>query len=132
MPNTTAIIIFDGTCDLCNSSINFIIKHDKKNYYRFSTLQSGKGKKLLKKFNIDNTTSLVLIENNIAYVQSSAVLRISKHLNKLYPALYGFIIIPASIRNFLYDIIARNRYNWFGKQETCMIPTNALKSKFIG
>jgi predicted DCC family thiol-disulfide oxidoreductase YuxK len=129
----TAIIIFDGVCNLCNSSINFIIKHDKKNYFRFASLQSEKGKELLKKYSIDSskTDSIILIENNTVYIRSTAALRITKHLNKIYPILYGFLIIPVPIRNFVYDTIARNRYKWFGKKETCMIPTDELRSRFL-
>jgi predicted DCC family thiol-disulfide oxidoreductase YuxK len=132
--NNTAIILFDGVCNLCNSSINFIIKHDKKNYFRFASLQSEKGKELLEKYKIDNlkTDSIVLIEHDAIFVRSTAVLRISKHLNKLYSLLYLFIIIPPFIRNIAYDLIAHNRYKWFGKKDMCMIPTDELKSKFIG
>ncbi len=131
--NYTAIILFDGICNLCNSSISFIIKHDKKNYFRFASLQSEKGKELIKKYTIDSskTDSLVLIENNYTYIKSTAALRITKHLNKLYPLFYGFIFIPPFIRNFIYDIIARNRYKWFGKRDICIIPADELKSKFL-
>ena len=133
MPTNFAIIIFDGVCNLCNSSVSLIIKHDKKNYFRFATLQSVAGKKLLNKFNITNlpNESFVLIENNKAYIRSTAALRITKHLNKLYPLLYGFIIIPSPIRNFIYNYIARNRYKWFGKKDQCMIPSDELRSKFL-
>ena len=87
----------------------------------------------MKHYSIDGskTDSFVLIENNIVYIRSTAALRITKHLNKLYPLLYGFIIIPTPIRNFIYNTIARNRYKWFGKRETCMIPTEDLRSKFL-
>ena len=133
MSINSAIILFDGVCNLCNSSVNFVIKHDKKGYFRFASLQSETGKELLKQFSIDplSTDSIVLIENNKAYIRSTAALRITKHLNKFYPALYLFIGIPPFIRNFVYDYIARNRYKWFGKKEACMIPTDAMKSKFL-
>ena len=128
-----AIILFDGVCSLCNSSIHFIIKHDKKNYFRYATLQSEIGKEKLKECTINETQidSLVLIENNTAYTKSTAVLRIAKHLNKLYPLLYGFMIIPSFIRNIIYNFIARNRYTWFGKRKECMISTDEIKEKFI-
>ncbi|MGQ0827387.1 MAG: thiol-disulfide oxidoreductase DCC family protein [Bacteroidota bacterium] len=133
MSNNTSIILFDGICNLCNSSINFVIRHDKKNQFRFATLQSETGKKLLQKFNINTITtdSFILIENNKAYTKSTAALRTSKKLDKLYPLFYSFIIIPAFIRNFAYDLIARNRYKWFGKKDQCMIPTDELRSKFL-
>jgi predicted DCC family thiol-disulfide oxidoreductase YuxK len=131
--NDTAIILFDGVCNFCNASVNFIIAHDKKNHFKFAAIQSKTGEELLKKYNIDEsiTDSAVLIENNKSYIKSTAVLRITKHLNGLYPLLYIFIIIPTFIRDGVYDFISRNRYKWFGKKESCMIPTEEMKSKFI-
>jgi predicted DCC family thiol-disulfide oxidoreductase YuxK len=131
--NDTAIVLFDGVCNLCNSSVNFVIRHDKKNHFRFTANQSETGKALLKKFNIDNSKveSIVLIENNTCYKKSTAALRIAKGLNGLYPLLYLFIVIPPFIRNAVYDFIAVNRYKWFGKKEVCMIPSEELRSKFI-
>ncbi len=131
MSTHLAIILFDGVCNLCNSSVSFIIKHDKKNYFRFAALQSEKGKDLLKTLNVDVNNSMVLIENDKVYIKSAAALRIVKHLNGFYPLIYFFIIVPSPIRNFIYDFIARNRYKWFGKKETCMIPTEKLRSKFL-
>jgi predicted DCC family thiol-disulfide oxidoreductase YuxK len=129
----TSIILFDGVCNFCNSSINFVIRHDKKNHFRFATLQSETGKELLKKHHVDPSTtdSIVLIENESAYVKSTAALRITKHLNGAYPLAYTLLIIPAFIRNIVYDFIARNRYKWFGKKEVCMVPSEEVKSKFI-
>lgn len=127
------IILFDGVCNLCNNSVTFIIKRDKKDIFRYAALQSEIGKELTKKFSIDasKTDSIILIDGKKAYVKSSAALRIARHLNGGYPLLYGFLILPAFIRNFFYDIIARNRYKWFGKKDSCMIPTPELKSKFL-
>ena len=132
-PDINNIVLFDGICNFCDSSINRIIRHDKKNRFRFAPLQSETGKKLAKQYFIDTekTDSIILIENNKAYTKSTAILRISKHLNTLYPLMYGFMIIPAFIRNFIYDFIARNRYRWFGKKDSCMIPTAEVRSKFI-
>ena len=131
--NNKAIILFDGVCNLCNASINFIINHDTKNYFLFTPLQSEQGIELLRKFNLDNNQleSLVLIENNRIYLKSTAALRVAKHLNKLYSLLYLFIILPPFIRNGIYEYIARNRYKWFGKKEVCMIPNEEIKSRFI-
>lgn len=134
MPNTaTNIILFDGVCNFCNSSVNKIIKHDKKNRFKFAALQSEIGKKLLQKHSIDSTKidSIILIENDVAFIKSSAILKISKHLNGIYPLAYGFIIIPVFLRDVVYDFIARNRYKWWGKKDSCMIPTSEVKSKFI-
>lgn len=127
------IILFDGVCNFCNSSVNKIIKHDKKNRFKFAALQSEIGKKLLEKHSIDSTKtdSIILIENDVAFIKSAAILKISKHLNGMYPLAYGFIIIPSFLRNFVYDFIARNRYKWWGKKDSCMIPTAEVKSKFI-
>ena len=129
----TTIILFDGVCNFCNSCINFIIRHDKLNYFRYATLQSKKGKELLEKFKVDitNTDSIILIENNKAYIKSTAALRIVKHLNKLYPLLVVFIVVPALIRNWIYDLIAKHRYKWFGKRDVCMIPDEKTKALFL-
>lgn len=129
----TAIILFDGVCNLCNTSVQFIIQHDKNNYFKFASIQSEVGQELLKKYNIDTSIadSIVLIENNRSYVKSTAILRIARHLKALYPLLYGLIIVPPFVRNVIYDLIAKNRYKWFGKQETCMVPSTEINSKFI-
>ena len=131
--NDKAIILFDGVCNLCNSSVNFIINHDTKNYFLFAPLQSEQGKELLCKFNPEDTQleSFVLIENNKIYLKSTAALRAAKHLNKLYSLLYFLIIVPPFIRNGIYGCIAKNRYKWFGKKEVCMIPNEEIKSRFI-
>ncbi len=128
-----SIILFDGVCNLCNSSVNFIIDHDKKNVFRFASLQSDAGQTLLKKFNLNTNdfNSIILVENDKFYERSSAVLKIVKKFPGLWKLLYLFIIIPPSVRNFVYDIIADNRYKWFGKRESCRVPTPELKEKFL-
>lgn len=127
------IILFDGVCNLCNSSVNFVIRHDKKNLFKFAALQSDVGASLIQKYGIDTseTDSIILIENNKAYVKSTAALRVARHLNKGYPLFYAFMIIPNFIRNWVYDYIAKNRYKWYGKKDSCMIPTPELKEKFL-
>lgn len=127
------IILFDGVCNLCNGAINFIIKHDPKAIFSFASLQGETGQKLLAKHKIDpnKIDSIILIESQRVSVKSTAALRIAKSLNRGYPLLYGFIIIPIFIRNAVYDYIARNRYKWFGKKDSCMIPTPELKSRFL-
>lgn len=128
-----SIILFDGVCNLCNSSINFVIRHDPKNRFQFAALQSEIGASLTEEFTIDpnDTDSIILIENNTAYVKSTAALRIAKGLSGAYPLLYAFIIIPTFIRNKVYDYVAKNRYKWYGKKDSCMIPTPELKSRFL-
>ncbi len=127
------IILFDGVCNLCNGAINFVIKKDKKNIFKFAPLQSEIGEALLSKFQIDtsNVDSIILVDGENYYAKSSAALRISKELYGGYPLLYGFIILPRFIRDLVYDYIAKNRYKWFGKKESCMIPTPELKEKFL-
>ena len=127
------IILFDGICNLCNSSVNFVIKHDPKNLFKFAALQSEVGQHLVLKYGIDTsqTDSIILIDTGKAYVKSAAVLRIAKYLNHGYPLLYGCIILPVFFRNWVYDYIAKNRYKWYGKKDSCMIPTPELKNKFL-
>lgn len=127
------IILFDGVCNLCNSSVNFIIDHDKKNDFRFASLQSEAGQDLLKKFhlNVKDFDSIILIENGKHYQRSSAVLKIVKKFPGLWKLLYLFIIVPKPLRDFVYDNIADNRYKWFGKKESCRVPAPELKEKFL-
>ncbi|KJJ38079.1 thiol-disulfide oxidoreductase DCC family protein [Aequorivita vladivostokensis] len=127
------IILFDGVCNLCNGAVTFIIKRDKKDVFKFAALQSEIGRELTSKFNIDTSKvdSIILIDGEKHYEKSSAALRIAKYLSGAYPLLFGFMVVPKFIRNAVYDYIAKNRYKWFGKKESCMIPTAELKSKFL-
>jgi predicted DCC family thiol-disulfide oxidoreductase YuxK len=126
-------ILFDGVCNLCNGSVVFIIKRDKKDVFRFAAIQSDEGQDLIQKHKIDTTKldSILLVEGERFFSKSAAALKIARHLKGGYPLLYGFMILPRFFRNWVYDIIARNRYKWFGKKESCMIPTPELKSKFL-
>lgn len=128
------IILFDGVCNLCNGSVIFMIKRDKKDVLRYAALQTEIGQEMVEKYNIDTSKidSIILIDNDKYYYKSTAALRIARHLSGAYPLLAVFLILPAFMRDWIYDIIARNRYKWFGKKESCMIPTPELKSKFIG
>ncbi|WP_438969387.1 thiol-disulfide oxidoreductase DCC family protein [Nonlabens sp.] len=127
------IVLFDGVCNLCNGAILFIIKRDKKDRFRFAAIESEIGQKLLDKHGIDpnKIDSIVLVSGDTAFAKAEAALRISKHLSGLWPLLYSLIIVPKFLTNVVYDFIARNRYKWFGKKESCMIPTPELKSKFL-
>lgn len=133
METEKKIILFDGVCNLCNSSVLFVIKRDPKDQFRFAPLQSQIGSAIATKHKIDTSQvdSIMLIADGKAYVKSSAALKIAKHLTGGYPLLFGFMIIPSFIRNWVYDYIAKNRYRWYGKQTSCMIPTPELKSKFL-
>lgn len=126
------VILFDGICNLCNASVQFIIKRDKGDYFRFAALQSETGKAIANKYDVsDNASSVILIENEKKYIESTAALRIAKKLSGFWPLLYLFIIIPPPIRNELYRMIAKNRYRWFGKMEVCMTPSPEQTHKFI-
>jgi len=128
------IILFDGVCNLCNSAINFVIKRDKKDIFRYASLQSEVGQKLVKERNIDlaKIDSIILIDPNVAYYhKSTAALQIAKQLSNPYPLFSVFLVLPRFLRDWGYDFVAKNRYGWFGKKESCMIPTPELKSLFI-
>ncbi len=127
------ILLFDGYCNFCSNTVQFILKHEKNNALFFASLQSETGVGLLNHYHIDpaKTDSLVLVENDKAYVKSSAALKVSTYLKGLYPSLFGFMIIPAFIRNWVYDFIARNRYKWFGKSDSCMLPDPSVKQRFL-
>lgn len=134
LPKEKKIILFDGVCNLCDTSVQFIIKKDKKDSYRFVSLQSELGQKIIKHIGIDLTKidSIVLYEPGIAYyLKAEAALKIAAGLNGLYPFLKLFSVLPKSLTNLVYDYIAKNRYKWYGKKESCMIPTLELKSKFL-
>ncbi|MFD0762019.1 thiol-disulfide oxidoreductase DCC family protein [Lutibacter aestuarii] len=128
-----SIILFDGVCNLCNSSVNFIIKHDKKKYFLFASLQSDAAKEILLHHSLNKIIfdSIILIEDTIVYEKSTAVLRIAKKLNNGFQLLYIFILIPKILRDKIYDYIAKNRYKWYGKKNTCMLPSKDLKSRFL-
>lgn len=127
------IVLFDGVCNFCNYWVNFAIKRDKKKKLIFTPLQGETAKKLLPQYNINPTSrsSVILIDNGKAFTQSSAAIRICKYLNGGWKLFYSLLIIPKFIRNFFYNIIARNRYKWYGKKETCMIPNPELKERFL-
>lgn len=133
MNSPNPIVLFDGVCNLCNSSVQFIIKRDKKKQFRFASLQGKTGQELLKKFNLpaDDFNSFILVEGNNFYSRSTGALRMLKKLGGGWKLLHGFMIVPKFIRDAVYNWIARNRYKWYGKREECMIPTPDLKERFL-
>jgi predicted DCC family thiol-disulfide oxidoreductase YuxK len=133
MYNENPIILFDGICNLCNRSVQFVLKYDKQKLFRFASLQSNAGQRLLKEYNLSETVfnSFVLIQNGKTYLKSTAALMVAKQLGGVIKILYAFIIVPALIRNGIYNAIAKNRYKWFGKQDSCMMPTPDLQSRFL-
>lgn len=128
------LILFDGVCNLCEASVQYVIKHDKNDIFRYSALQNEVGQQIIKKFDIDRTKmdSILLYspEKGISY-KSTAALKIASKLGFPRNMLVIFMIVPVFIRNWVYDYIARNRYKWYGKKKECMIPTPELKSKFL-
>jgi len=127
------IVLFDGVCNFCNSSVNLIMKHDKKNIFKFAALQSEKGGELQKKFGLNpkDLSSFILVEEEKYFTKTTAALRVAKHLGFPWKLSYIFIIIPPFIRNISYNIIAKYRYKWFGKRDACRIPTPEEKEKFL-
>jgi predicted DCC family thiol-disulfide oxidoreductase YuxK len=134
LPPNKKIILFDGVCNLCNSAVQFIIRHDKKDVFRFIALQSDLGKAICKHIGVDQkkTDSIILYEPGIAYYyKSKAALKIASELDSYYSLLSVFQLVPKKISDFIYDYIAVNRYKWYGKKDHCMIPTPELKEKFL-
>ena len=127
------IVLFDGLCNFCNSSVQFIIRKEKKPEIKFASLQSETGKKLLEEYQVStkDISSIVFIKDGKAYQKTSAALRICLGLKGLYSALAFFLIFPPFTRNWLYNFIAKNRYKWWGKKESCEIPTPQLRSRFL-
>ena len=133
MPQDHPVILFDGVCNLCNSSVQYVIKHDPEHIFRFASLQSPFGQKFLSDNHLssNNINSFILFSNNKIYTRSTAALQVAKRLKGLMKLLYFFMIVPGFIRDGVYNIIAKNRYKWFGKEETCWLPTPELKNLFL-
>ena len=127
-----SIVLFDGVCNFCNGSVNFIIRNDTEKRFKFAALQSEIGKEFKAKYGIgDDVDSIVLIENDKAYTHSTAGLRIAKTLGGFWSLGYVGIIIPAFIRDLLYRTFAKNRYRIFGRQDACMLPTPEVRDRFL-
>lgn len=127
------VILFDGVCNLCSSVVQFIIRRDRKNVFRFASLQSDFGKSVLRRFGLsaDNFNSFILFQNGKMYSRSTGALLVAKELSGAWPLLMFFIVIPGFIRNSVYNVIANNRYKWFGRKQACWIPSPAMKNKFL-
>lgn len=133
MNKTYNILLFDGVCNLCNRLVLFVIKRDKNNNIKFASLQSSAGQNLLSanNFSTDILDSFVYVKQNKVLMKSTAALNLAKDIGGFYKIFYAFIIVPTFIRDFVYDIVAKNRYQWFGKKNECMIPTEELMNKFL-
>lgn len=127
------LILFDGLCNFCDASVNFVIDHDPQGRFRFAPLQSEVGKSLLLKHGVDATKleSVALIDEEKCYTRSTAALRIARRLRWPWPVLYALVVIPRPLRDLVYDWIARNRYRWFGRREACRVPTPELRARFL-
>ncbi len=134
IPKNKKIILFDGICNLCNDSVLKVIKYDKKNHFVFVALQSKSGQDIINylKIDVSKIDSIILYEPGVAYdIKSTAALKIMKDFGGFWVLTQVFEILPTPIRDYFYDYIAKNRYKWFGKKESCMIPTPELKAKFL-
>ncbi|HSH50476.1 MAG TPA: thiol-disulfide oxidoreductase DCC family protein [Bacteroidales bacterium] len=133
LPRNKGIILFDGYCNLCSGSVQFIIKRDLKNYFKFASLQSEVGKNLHKKFCLPENynESVVLIVDEKIFLKSDALIKITQKLKGLWPLLAVFKIFPKSLRNLIYDFIANHRFRWFGMKEQCFMPSKSIKERFL-
>jgi predicted DCC family thiol-disulfide oxidoreductase YuxK len=134
LPKDKKIILFDGVCNLCDATVQFIIKHDKEDLFRFVALQSDMGQEIIRHIGIDTskTDSIILYEPGRAYYyKADAAIKIASSLGGIYRFMGFFSILPKWLSNKVYDYIARNRYKWYGKKDECMIPTPEMKAKFL-
>ncbi|WP_404458082.1 thiol-disulfide oxidoreductase DCC family protein [Oceanobacillus kapialis] len=126
------LILFDGECNFCDRSVQFVMKRDPNGIFTFVSLQSGAGERVKEHFQMDpSLDSMILVENGTYYTKSSAALRICKELKGLWKAFYVLLLVPKPLRDFAYNIVAKNRYKWFGKRETCKLPSPEEKSRFL-
>ena len=128
-----AVILFDGVCNLCNGSVQFVIKRDSARYFRFASLQSDAAARVLADAGHAGAVpdSMILVEDDKVWFKSTAILRIARHLRFPWSAGYAFIAIPRPLRDWIYDLVARHRYRWFGKKDQCMVPTPELRNRFL-
>ncbi|MCM3748209.1 thiol-disulfide oxidoreductase DCC family protein [Paenibacillus pasadenensis] len=131
--SNNAVILFDGVCNLCSGAVQFVLQHDNNGYFRFASLQSDAGQKLLEQYKLsgDNLGTIVLIENGRAFTRSTAALRVTRRLRWPYSMISVARIVPSPLRDSVYAFIARNRYKWFGKTEQCMIPKPEYARRFL-
>ncbi len=127
------VLLFDGVCNLCSQSVQFIIERDPAARFRFASLQSEVAEQMLSDTDLtgESLKSVVLIENGQVYTRSDAALRAARHLSGLWPALYALRIVPRPWRDAVYNWIARNRYRWFGEKDSCWLPTPDLRDRFL-
>lgn len=127
------LVLFDGVCNLCDNSVQFVIRHDPQAKFLFASLQSETGQSILKHFNLNLTdfNSFILLDKGEIYLKTSAILRGASLLGGWWNLMKIFFLVPTSIRDFFYSFVAKNRYRFFGKKEFCMLPSAELKSRFL-
>ena len=127
------IIVFDGVCNFCNASVDFVMRRDPHGKFKFGTLQSEPAQEILNRLQLrrDDFETFLLLEQGKPFTKSTAALKIVKHLTGLWPLLGMFLIVPRPIRDGIYDFIARRRNRWMGKRDTCRIPTPAEQERFV-
>ncbi len=127
------IILFDGVCNLCEQSVQFVLKRDRHGIFKFASLQSAVGQQLLQQYGLNTTelSSFVLIDNGKAWTKSSGALRVAKYLSGGWKLLYVFNLLPRLLRDPVYNFIAANRYRWYGRKTSCWMPTPELRSRFL-
>lgn len=131
--NSNPIVLFDGLCNLCTTSVQFLLAYNRKENLQFTSLQSDFAKKLRMQYNVSNSelSTIIFIENKQVYTKSTAAFELTKHLIYPWRAIYYFKYIPKSITDWIYNLISKNRYNWFGKKNYCMIPKPEWKHRFF-
>ena len=127
----SAIVLFDGVCNFCNGSVNFIIERDRAGYFKFAPLQSEIGQEFVEKFDLSELDSIILIEDEKAFTHSTAALKVARRLDGIWSWIYIFRFVPRFLRDFFYKLFAKYRYKLFGKQDACMIPTPEIRERFL-
>ncbi len=127
------VVLFDGVCNLCNGTVNFLLRQDRRARLRFAPLQAAASQLLLRQLGRGTAEfdTMLLLENGVVYQKSTADLRISRHLPSAWPLLYGLLLVPRFLRDGIYDFVARNRYRWFGRQDACMLPSAKVRGQFV-
>jgi predicted DCC family thiol-disulfide oxidoreductase YuxK len=130
-----AVVLFDGVCNLCSASVHFIVDRDRDAFFKFASIQSDIAKELMKEHGVafpeGDPSSIILVEDGQAFDRSSAALRIARHLNGIWKLGWLLIVVPRFVRDALYEVVAKHRYRWFGKKDVCMVPTPALRARFL-
>ena len=133
MGNDRAVILFDGVCNLCSGFVRFVIKRDRAGRFQFASLDSHAALRVMANADAhdDRVDSIVLVEDGYVYMRSAAALRIARGLRFPWPLAYLFVLVPRPLRDLVYDIVARRRYQWFGRRSVCMVPTPELRGRFL-